>query len=183
MVERQRVRVVHECVSELLQFGQTEGGGRLRIMTTAILPLVVNPIINGKVRVARLRNLRQLHGGGKVGGNGTLCHGLLLAVLTVLIVKAMLSVLIVLAELIVLEVMIVMVTMLVVGIVLTVLAELIVWTVLIVLAVLIVRTVPAMGAVLTMLTVLAMLAALAVLTVLAVLAVARRPLHHHAALW
>lgn len=91
-------------------------------MPAAVLPLVVDPLIERKVRVARLSDVCQLHGGGEVGRHGTLGHGLLLAVLTVLIVKAMLSVLIVLAELIVLQVVIVVMTMLAVGIVLTVLA-------------------------------------------------------------
>ena len=179
MVERQRVRVVDERVGELLQLGEAEAR-RLRVVAAAVLPLVVDPLVEGEVWVARLGDVGQLHGGGKVGGDGTLRHRLLLAVLTMLIVKAMLRVLIVLAELIVLQVVIVVVTMLVVGIVLTVLAELIVWTVLIVLAVLIVWAVPAVRVVLT---VLAVLAALAVLTVLAVPAVAGGPLHHHAALW
>lgn len=121
MVERQRVRVVYKRVGELLQLGQTEAR-RLGIMPVAVLPLMVDPLVNGKILGARFRNICQLHGGGEVGGYGTLRHGLLLAVLTVLIVKAMLSVLIVLAELIVLQVVIVVVTMLVEGIVLTVLA-------------------------------------------------------------
>lgn len=176
MVERQRVRVLYECVGKLLQFGETKARG-LRIVPAAILPLVVDPLIEGKVSVVRFRDVCQLHGGGEIGGYGALSHRLLLAVLTVLIVKAMLSMRIVLAELIVLQVMIVVVVaMLVVGIVLSVLGKLIVWTVLIVLGVLIVWAVPAVGGVLIV------LAALAVLTVLVVLAVARRPLNHDAAL-
>lgn len=175
MVERQRVRVLYECVGKLLQFGETKARG-LRIVPAAILPLVVDPLIEGKVLVARFRDVCQLHGGGEIGGYGALSHRLLLAVLTVLIVKAMLSMRIVLAELIVLQVMIVVVAMLVVGIVLSVLGKLIVWTVLIVLGVLIVWAVPAVGGVLIV------LAALAVLTVLVVLAVTRRPLNHDAAL-
>lgn len=175
MVERQRVRVLYECVGKLLQFGETKARG-LRIVPAAILPLVVDPLIEGKVSVVRFRDVCQLHGGGEIGGYGALSHRLLLAVLTVLIVKAMLSMRIVLAELIVLQVMIVVVAMLVVGIVLSVLGKLIVWTVLIVLGVLIVWAVPAVGGVLIV------LAALAVLTVLVVLAVARRPLNHDAAL-
>lgn len=175
MVERQRVRVLYECVGKLLQFGETKARG-LRIVPAAILPLVVDPLIEGKVSVVRFRDVCQLHGGGEIGGYGALSHRLLLAVLTVLIVKAMLSMRIVLTELIVLQVMIVVVAMLVVGIVLSVLGKLIVWTVLIVLGVLIVWAVPAVGGVLIV------LAALAVLTVLVVLAVARRPLNHDAAL-
>lgn len=109
-----------ESVGELLELGQTQAR-RLRVVPAAVLPLMVDPLVECKVRVARLRNVCQLHGGGEVGGYGALSHGLLLAVLTVLIVKAMLSVLIVLAELIVLRVVIVVVTMLVVRIVLTML--------------------------------------------------------------
>lgn len=169
------MRVLYECVGKLLQFGETKARG-LRIVPAAILPLVVDPLIEGKVSVVRFRDVCQLHGGGEIGGYGALSHRLLLAVLTVLIVKAMLSMRIVLAELIVLQVMIVVVAMLVVGIVLSVLGKLIVWTVLIVLGVLIVWAVPAVGGVLIV------LAALAVLTVLVVLAVARRPLNHDAAL-
>lgn len=85
MVERQRVRVVYERVGELLQFCQTEAR-RLRVVSAGIFPLVVDPLIEGEVWIARFRNVCQLHGSGEVGGYGTLCHGLLLAVLTVLIV-------------------------------------------------------------------------------------------------
>lgn len=112
--------MIYERVGELLQFGQTEAR-RLRVVPAAILPLMVDPLVEGEVWVARFRNVCQLHGGGEIGWYGALSHGLLLAVLTVLIVKAMLSVLIVLAELIVLQVVIVVVSMLAVGIVLTVL--------------------------------------------------------------
>lgn len=73
MVERQRVRVVDECVGELLQFGQTEAR-RLRVVPAAIFPLVVDSLVEGEVWVARLRNVCQLHGGGEVGGYGALCH-------------------------------------------------------------------------------------------------------------
>lgn len=90
-------------------------------MAAAVLPLVVDPLVEGKVWVSRLGNVGQLHG-REVGWQGALGHGLLLAVLSVLIVKIMLRMLIVLVKLIVLQVVIVVVTVVCLWIVLTVLA-------------------------------------------------------------